>query len=217
MAYLIIGIAVTIAVLNLHFYVQRTRITPLLRERLEGRTEEQQKVIKYFFGRPGCFRRALTDAEFDRLVEKKYHDMNFRQKALDKIGIDESQVNEISPCNFVNYSFDNNERYTKCGNDGFFRSSTYQVTWLFFSDKQVYVYQYTYNLNDNNIKEITEEYFYKDIVNISTSTEINDKGITFDEFIITVPGDKLRCAMQDDSEAEDRIRAMKNKLREKKG
>jgi hypothetical protein len=161
--------------------------------------------------------------------------LNLRQKALDKTGVDESQVNEIAPCEFKNWSLDKDTR-VKIGGDGRFRSSAYQVTWLFFSDKQVYVYQYTFNMDKDEKKERTEEYFYKDITNFSTSSEseeketwgipkgcinkvptVTRKNIDRDVFKLIVPGDQFLCEMVNDSEAENKIKAMKNKLREKKG
>jgi hypothetical protein len=201
---------------------------------IKGRSEEQQKVIKYFLKPEGCFSKNIPDAEYDNLVQTKYTGLNLRQKALDKIGVDESQVNEIAPCEFKNWHFSKDAR-VKSGKDGKFRSSAYQGTWLFFSDKQVYVYQYTLNLDGDGKKERTEEYFYKDITNFSTSSESEEKetwglskgcikkptvsrrNVEHDVFKLIVPGDQFSCEMVNNSEAEDRIRAMKNKLREKKG
>ena len=206
-----------------------------LKTALQGRTPEQQKVIKYFIAPEGCFSKNISDAEYDQMVVDKYTSLNLKQKALDKIGVDESQVNEIAPCEFKNYTDEGNIRL-KRGKDGKFRSSAYQVTWLFFSDKQVYVYQHTFNLDEDGKKERTEEYFYKDVTNFSSSSESVEKEYwetgkgcinkvpvvtrkikDSDVFQIIVPGDKFSCAMINDSEAEEKIKAMKNKLREKKG
>jgi hypothetical protein len=202
---------------------------------IKGRSEEQQKVIKYFLKPEGCFSKNIPDAEYDSLVQSKYESLNLKQKALDKTGVDESQVNEITPCEFRHWHYDKNTR-TKLGKDGKFRSSAYQVTWLLFSDKQIYVYQYTFNMDEDGKKEKTEEYFYKDITNFSTSSESEDtvvlkvgKGcinkkpipvhekVDHDVFKLIVPGDSFVCDMVNDSEAEGKIRAMKAKLREKKG
>lgn len=206
-----------------------------LKTALQGRTPEQQKVIKYFMAPEGCFSKNISDAEYDQLVQSKYTSLNLKQKALDKTGVDESQVNEIAPCEFKNWNYD--KARIKRGKDGVIRTSAYQVTWLFFSDKQVYVYQYTFNMDEDGKKERTEEYFYKDITNFSTSSEseekeyweaakgcgfskvpiVTRKTIDHDVFQLIVPGDKFSCSMVNNSEAEDKIKAMKNKLREKKG
>lgn len=205
-----------------------------LKTALQGRTPEQQKVIKYFMAPEGCFSKNISDQEYEQIVQSKYASLNLKQKALDKIGIDESQVNEIPPCEFHNYTFD--KARVKLGKDGKYRTSAYQGTWLFFSDKQIYVYQYTLNLDEDGKKERTEEYFYKDVTNFSTSSEseekeiwttgkgclnkvptVSRKTVEHDLFTIIVPGDKFGCAMVNNSEAEERIKGMKNKLREKKG
>jgi hypothetical protein len=211
-----------------------------LKTDLKGRSPEQQKVIKYFRAPEGCFSKNISDDEYDKLVESKYASLNLKQRALDKTGLDESQVNEIPPCEFRNWYFgtsdDKTKNYAKSGKDGRFRSSAYQVTWLFFSDKQVYVYQYTFNMDEDGKKERTEEYFYKDITNFSTSSEsvqkrtfvlkgclVNkhlepvDSIVNHDVFQLGVPGDRFFCEMVNTPDAEDKIKAMKNKLREKKG
>jgi hypothetical protein len=207
----------------------------MLKAALQGRSPEQQKVIKYFMAPEGCFSKNISDEEYDRLVQNKYAGLNLKQRALDKTGVDESQVNEISPCEFKHWHYDKNTR-VKRGKDGRMRTSAYQVTWLLFSDKQVYVYQYTFNMDEDGKKERTEEYFYKDITNFSTSSEseeketweagkgclnkvpiVTRKNVDHDVFKLIVPGDQFLCDMVNDSEAEDKIKAMKNKLREKKG
>jgi hypothetical protein len=206
-----------------------------LKTALQGRSPEQQKVIKYFIAPEGCFSKNISDAEYEQLVQSKYAGLNLKQRALDKTGVDESQVNEIPPCEFKNWHYDKNTR-VKRGKDGRFRSSAFQSTWLLFSDKQVYVYQYTFNMDEDGKKERTEEYFYKDITNFSTSSEseeketweagkgclnkvptVTRKNVDHDIFKLIVPGDQFTCDMVNNAEAEDKIKAMKNKLREKKG
>jgi hypothetical protein len=206
-----------------------------LQTALQGRSPDQQKVIKYFMAPEGCFSKNISDEEYDQLVQSKYASLNLKQRALDKTGVEESQVNEIPPCEFRHWHFDKNT-LQKRGTDGRFRSSAYQVTWLLFSDKQVYVYQYTFNMNEDSKKERTEEYFYKDITNFSTSSEseekeyweagkgcmnktpsVTRKNIDHDVFYLIVPGDKFGCDIASVEDSSSIIQAMKAKLREKKG
>jgi hypothetical protein len=205
-----------------------------LKTALQGRNPEQQKVINYFTAPEGCFSKNISDEEYDQLVNAKVDSLNIRQKAFDKTGVDESQVAEIPPVEFRHWHI-GDKTLQKRGKDGKFRSSAYQVTWLLFSDNQVYVYQYTLNMNEDGKKERTEEYFYKDITNFSTLSEseereswgeggclinsptVTRKTIDHDVFYLIVPGDKFGCDMVNNEEAEGRIRAMKAKLREKKG
>ncbi len=200
----------------------------------KGRTPEQQRVIKYFLGAGGCLSSSLSDEEYDALVMAKASSMNFKQKALNKIGLDESQVNEIEPVHFEGYLFDSKKTYAKSGKDHKWRSSAYQISWIFFSATEVYVYQYTFNMDEEGKKEATEEYFYKDITNFSTSSDtvekeildkINCKGeasyirknVDSNRFALVVPGDKFYCSMEQTDYTERAIQGMKAKLREKKG
>lgn len=205
-----------------------------IKKLLKGRTPEQQSVIKYFVGGGGCLSRGLSDEQYESLVQAKAKSMDFKQKALNKIGLDESQVNEIEPVHFEGFYFDEKKTYAKWGKDRKWRSSAYQISWIFFSATQVYVYQYTFNMDEDGKKEATEEYFYRDITNFSTSSDsvekevldkISCKGeatytrktVDTNRFALVVPGDKFYCSMEQSDYTERSIQGMKAKLREKKG
>ena len=87
----------------------------------------------------------MSDVDYNELVKSKISNQDFKQKALEKIGLDETELQEIDPVHFENWAFgkDNNVSYAKRGKDGVWRSSAYQVSWLFFSSTQVYLYQNT--------------------------------------------------------------------------
>ena len=153
---------------------------------------------------------------------------DYKQKALNKIGLDEDQVKEIEPVHFEGFLYDK-QSLAKQGDDGKYRSSKYQVSWLFFSATQVYLYQNTFNMDEDGTKEVTEEYFYKDITNFSTSSDTvetpfydKDQGINVlmnvdsNRFAITVPGDKFYCSLEQTDYTERAIQGMKAMLREKK-
>ena len=199
-----------------------------VRQRIKGRNEDQKKVIRYFCNDDGCFSKRMKDEEYDAMVQAVLGSMDFRQKALNQIGLDESEVSEIEPVHFEGWVFGKNS-YARLGKDNLYRSSAYQVSWLFFSSTQVYLYQYTFNMDEDGKKEATEEYFYKDITNFSTSSdtvetpiydpkEEKDKLINVDSnrFALTVPGDKFYCSMEQNDYTERAIQGMKAKLREKK-
>lgn len=209
-----------------------------MKQRMKGRTPEQKKVIKYFYGEGGCLSflsPGLKDEDYDAMVQAKAKSIDFRQKALNKIGLDESQVSEIEPVHFEGYWFDEKKTLAKWGkNDKEWRSSAYQVTWIFFSSSQIYVYQYTFNMDEDGKKESTEEYFYKDITNFSTTSDTIEKyvldkvsckgdatyarkNVDANRFAIVVPGHKFYCSMDQNDYTERAIQGMKAKLREKKG
>ena len=193
------------------------------------RSEDQKKVIRYFLNE-GCGAKRMKDSEYDEMVLKAINSMDFKQRALSKIGLDESELQEVAPVSFRGYCF-NNRAWGRKGEDGKWRSSCFQVSWLFFSSTQVYMYQYTLNMDCDDKKESTDEYFYKDITNFSTASETEEVQTEWDkknkvfkkenvettQFSLVVPGDKLYCAMEPSEENERSIKGMKAKLREKKG
>lgn len=193
----------------------------------KNRSDNQKKVIRYFLNE-GCGAKRMSDSEYDTMVHTVVSQFDFKKRALNKIGLDESELQEIAPVTFEGYSF--KKAWARRGDDNLWRSSCYQVSWLFFSATQVYMYQYTLNMDCDEKRERTDEYFYKDITNFSSVTEteeVHDKydkakktwtkvNVDSTQFAIVVPGDKLYCAMTQSDEAERSISGMKAKLREKK-
>ena len=202
---------------------------------LEGRNEQQQKAIKYFFQYKGCiFGHLMTDQEYEQMVMDIIKSTDWKKKALSKIGVEEEDVQEVQPIHFEGYDYAPKSSLSLFGKDNKWRSSHYQLSWIFCSGTEVYVWQYTFSTIDDTKKERTEEYFYKDITNFSTVTETIEKkvpiktscsgGTTFGlknvddkQFSIIVPGDRLNCQMEDETNAlEVSIQGLKAKLREKK-
>lgn len=215
------AIVIIIAVLVIAWmvYSKLFRDPANVRAAYEGKTPEQKEVIRYFLV-DGCMRKKMSDAEYDAFIGKSVPSL--KQRGMDKIGLDEDQLKEIEPVHFEGYVFDK-DSYVKKGEDGLWRSSKYEVAWLFFSDTQVYLYKKTMSFDEKKDKERTEEYFYKDITNFSTvseSKEVEREGEKFQvdttEFKLVVPGDSFFCAMEQNDYTESAIQGMKAKLREKK-
>lgn len=201
-------------------------------ERAAGRTEEQKKAIYYFVPRGGCigklFLRPISDQQYDQMVREKVEQIGDLDRALNKLGIDESMVQEVKPLRLEGYNFNGNV-FFKQGKDLKWRSSSYQITWVLCSDNQLYFYSYTFNLDEDGKKEVAEEYFYKDITNINHTSETEEKtvrdskgntltraNVSYNEFCISAMGDKRFCAMTATEETERAIQGLKAKLREKK-
>ena len=203
--------------------------SPWVTQRILGRTDDQKAVIRYFCNEPACLRKKpISDSEYDNMVKAVLSKSDFRKRALLKIGLDEDELKEIEPVHFEGFQFDKTS-LSKLGADGKWRSSKYQVSWLFFSTAQLFLYQYTFNMDEDGKKEATEEYFYKDITNFSTSsdtveTPIYDpkegktvlKNVDSNRFAITVPGDKFYCSLEQSNYTERAIQGMKSLLRDKK-
>ena len=194
----------------------------LIAQACKGKNEEQKIVIEYFCKQEGCFSKNISDEEYMVLVREKRDSMNFKAKALSKIGLDEDEVNEIAPAMFEGFVFKN--AYAKQRADGRWVSSAYQVSWVFFSSTQVYIYRYTFNMDEDKKNESTDEFFYRDVTSFSTSSETetahglgNEKfEVETNKFCMVVPGDKLYVSMEGVADSESIIHAMKQKLREKK-
>ena len=188
---------------------------------------EQKVVINYFS--QACF--GPKDDQFDQILKSQRSKLNTRQQALNKIGLDEDQLKEIPDVSFEGFQIDtwNNGKidgFSKVGADMNWRSGKYAITHLFFSATQVYMYKYAFSLYNNDRQERTEEYFYRDITNFSTSGETvnayntNCMGgvkvvpVSTQKFELIVPGDRFGCETQ--MNIEQSVQAMKAKLREKK-
>ena len=197
---------------------------------LKGKNPEQ-KAVTYYFLDSGClsmFTR-MKDEKYEEMVMSRLEGLKLKQKALNKIGLDEDQLQEIEPIFLHGYNFDE-DAYVRIGKDNNLRSSRYDGAWLFFSDTQVYMYSHTFDMSSDYKKESTEEYFYKDITNFSTVSEtteaIHEGGCMggeptktlreYSRFSLVVPGDKFYCSISGVDDAERSITAMKQKLREKK-
>lgn len=220
-----------VAVVALWVLYKKTHYNDSLevKELLKERTKEQKAVIRYFLNEPSCLSKSpISDAEYEGMVQAELSKQDFKAKAIAKLGFDESEISEIEPVHFEGYNFDDSVK-VKEGNDMLFRSSEYQVSWIFFSSKQVYVYQYTFDMSETAIRERTEEYFYKDITNVVTSTDtmevelydkklkkIRRKKICRNRFLISAMGDTFYCSLEQNDYTERSIKGMKAMLREKK-
>lgn len=186
-------------------------------------TEEQRKVVDYFLKEGGCMDSKMSDSEYMNIVHKKRDSLDLKNRALGKIGLDEDELQEIPPIVFEGFSFKN--AWSKRLANGNWVSSAYQVSWLFFSSTEVYIYQYTMNMDEDKKSESTEEYFYKDVTSFTTRSETetakdnhgNRIEVESNKFAMVVPGATLTVALDDTTgDFESAIQGMKQKLREKK-
>jgi hypothetical protein len=179
-------------------------------------------VIDYFTKEGGCFGGPISHDDYLQLVKSRRDSLQLKKRALEKIGLDEDQVNEIPPAYFEGYVL--KDAWAKKTDKGTWVSSAYQVSWVFFGSEQIYLFSHTFHMDEDKKTERTDEFFYKDVTSFSTTTEnenIKTLGDTKQEvesqrFAMVVPGDKLYMSMDGCPDAEQTIQAMKQKLREKK-
>jgi len=201
----------------------------------KNKTKEQKTVLEYFLKECGCLAKTISDEEYMGMITNRLQALKLKDKALGKIGLDIDQVSEISPVNFGGFVFD--EAYVKKLADGSYVSSKYESTWIFFSSTQIYFYTYRFWMDEDKKKEETEEYFYRDVTSLSTSTNeekpkelvelkkgcmqsktelIYGKTIESTKFKLVVPGASICVSMEGTEANENIVQAMKQKLREKK-
>lgn len=168
----------------------------------------------------------VTDEEIDRVYREEVS--NAIKKGLEKLGLDEDEAKTINPI-VISGTYNKKiakEVMFKKGKDERVRSSNYEVAVLFFSDSQVYSYTYRFSITENEKNEETDEYFYKDIVSISTSSTTetvrdsvtgNEDTFNLEYFRLTTSGGtSIQCAIWDLGAVERSIQGMKQLLREKK-
>ena len=192
----------------------------------KGASPDQKLALDYLCPTGGCLSlfTGKKDEEYDAVLKRLVDSFGSYKRAIGKIGLDEDELKEIPPVTLYGYE---DGKFSILGKDGRFRSNLYSITHLFFSATQVYMYQVILDTTSNSKKERTEEYFYKDITNFSTSTDsyevdqltgcsgaVSKAQVEVQRFGLIVPGDKFTCGTYGD--IDQQVKAMKNKLREKK-
>ncbi|MBQ8693320.1 MAG: hypothetical protein IJ520_09265 [Synergistaceae bacterium] len=114
----------------------------------------------------GVQRWPVSDSDYDNSV--KGYISNLKRRALNKLGVDESEVSEVPPIILSGYEFDDNVERVKQGDDGRLRSNIYKVVVLFFSRHELHGYTLAFNTLRDARNEGTDVYFYQDIVSVST-------------------------------------------------
>lgn len=180
-----------------------------------------------------------SDDEVDRLIEADLQDLNGR--ALNKTGTDASEL--VGETVFITgprlWGVSAQVAYRK-GADAVIRFSPVGVTILNFTRDQVIAYSCALDLfTGNALNESTDEYFYRDIVSVSTKTkshsysvagwglvqlnsaetfELTTSGGTSVEVVLRDPGLIKRMGGGEipTTRAEKAIQTMRKMLREKK-
>lgn len=168
-------------------------------------------------------RKLMTDAEFEALVDKKIESMDIAQLGLDRLGLDSDQVKEIRPIVLRDKVINNRSFTVRNKENRSVHSSTQYVTYLYFTDEQLFVYKIQFDMCCNMQEEWTSEFFYKDICDVSSYTSRNILtigDIKFEystvSFNIIASNSQIGFEIDGDNENVGSIQAMKQKIREKK-
>ena len=218
----------------------------------KGRTKDQCKAIDFLYtldtpaakGCGGKKKKGLLGTGWDMddyiaYVEKHVNDLNLKQRAIEKIGLDESQISEIPPVVLAAFKLngegvETKSEETNIKNQWRYVSNKYWVTWIFFSSTQIYTHTYVFDTTTDVTFEMTRDFFYKDITCIRTEHETTEKRMSrkkgcffwkkqyfyqvkeWDTMSITVPGDNYSFCCQTNETIEQSIQAAKAMIREKK-
>ena len=184
-------------------------------------------VYFLYFGKP-------SDAEIDAQAAAMLSDI--RKRAFSKLGIEEEEVSLSAPLEFWGYEFQNvlpddanRSAWNILGKDACWRSSEVSISGFYFSEDVVHYYWRTASLVSDAVKEGTEEYFYKDIVSVKTSSEdsefkdpktgrvIPGKRIQYEQFALrNSGGESTFCSVKSGSEVEAAVNAFRALLKQKK-
>ena len=201
-------------------------------------TPEQKEVLDKYFNatgeKKGCLgkNKEMSDSEYYARVKAKKEQLGIYQKALAKLGVDHSEVQEIKPIEIVGFEYGD---HTRVGLTGRY-SNYYEVTWIFCSDKQLFLYSFKFDMLSDDTIEKCREYFYTDITTVYTLDETKQINHTklvgckgkkeensksykhYSNLYITVPQAEFSCAVSpaDNADFEANIRALKAKIRDKK-
>ncbi len=159
-----------------------------------------------------------TDKQYDKEVVKKLE--GFNERALNKLGIDEDEVNEIEPIIIGGFNYKDFDKY-KTGKDNRLRTNVYKQIIFFFSQEEVHCYLNEFNTTVDKQVEKTNVYFYKDIVSVattSTNATLNgNRNYQYDTFELTTTGGSVLTVSIDNPEEMQRsINGMRQLIREKK-
>ena len=113
-----------------------------------------------------------SDQQMDEWLDEDIKAL--QQKALAKTGTDESELvgESVSVFGPRLWEVGGAEVKFKKGNDNVLRYSPVGVSVISFTQNQIVTYQCVFDrFTGNSINEATDEYFYKDVVSVSTKTD----------------------------------------------
>lgn len=161
----------------------------------------------------------VSDSQYDESVYSYLG--NTKERALNKLGLDASEVQEIEPIQFSSYRYKGCKKAKK-GADDFWRTDVYESITMFFSANEVHCYTLNYNTLEKKQTESTDVYFYSDIVSVSTTSEEAEIGflnetVNYEAFkLTTAGGTSISIGIKDQDNAQRSINAMRQLLRAKK-
>lgn len=207
----------------------------------KGKTNDQKDIIDFFMTdkKKGCLnffgKSTMTIDQYIEKVQARVRQLNLKEKGLEMLGLDVSQVGLTDPICLYDFIYDDDEAFLKF-EDNKLVSSIYDVTWLYFSQNQVYVYSCTFDMTSDDMTEYTKEYFYRDITCFEVESELVEKidisiaqgcgclggekiaknNYSINRLKITVPGSSTFMAMRNQGSQKASIFGARHLIREMK-
>ncbi len=211
----------------------------------KGKTNDQKDIIDFFLsdgnagGGCGCLGSGSSPMTVDQYLAKVNEylsKIDLKSRAMEKLGIDESEVADVNPICLYDFLFDTSDKslYWKYA-DRKVVTSKYSVTWIFFSATQMYTYNYIFDMTSDNVTEYMKEFFLQDVTSFETESDlveridssiasgclsntenISKNNYTVDWFRVTVPGAQFSISMRNAGEQADSVQAAKALLRDRK-
>lgn len=174
-------------------------------------------IVGSVFVRKNTNSKIVTDQDYEAQIANNL--VGLRERAMNKLGLDEDEVNEIEPIKLDGFRYGNGGEL-KIGKDGLYRSSKYEAIMLFFSQNEVHIYKWMFDTLEKEQRESTEVYFYKDVVSVSTQTDTIEVGSTKldnESFKLTTTGGTyVSVSIRDAEHAQRSINAMRALIKNKK-
>lgn len=243
----VMGIAIIILIIFL-ILVYIVFVSPelknirMLKSETRNMTPDQATAFRYYAERIGWFgerfmgREYIVWKEYNSVLKKTIQNTCSLERALDKLGICENDLTLTEPILLQGFEFNHAKKYinenkekaicvreVKFTDSSKWISDTYELVYLIFTDKQLFLYTCSFSTIDSETRETTCEFFYQDITSLATHPETFEfttkkDCLKFETeiFNVVVPGDKIKAAINGTKNREKVVNEMKSLLREKK-
>ena len=165
----------------------------------------------------------LSHDEYEGLVAKKIEEMNVVQLGLNRLGLDESQVEEVKPIILKDRALIDTSLHVFDSEKGVIHSSTQHVTLLYFTNEELFVYKIEFDMCCNKQQEWTSEFFYEDICDITTNIDKNILELGSEKleystvsFNVIASNSSIGFSVDGDNPNVSSINGMKQKIRDRK-
>lgn len=172
--------------------------------------------------------RGVTGEQIDALLVAE--EQKALSQALNKLGLDRDELGSVEPLIVSGYKFTDLPFGTMARQEkstGKWRSPLGEVAVIIFSDDVLHSYKRIFSFVDPSFKgEETDEYFYKDVVSISTKSEVEKLAgvgklaptISYESLTLTTSGGtSVKCSIyKSDEKVERALGAARTLVKEKK-